>query len=232
MRTAASTSLTVSPSKSRLAGEHLVQHDTEGPDVRALVDRAPARLLGRHVRGGAEDDARGRAGVGECRGLREVRRGARRRIGRVRLGEAEVEHLDLAVGRELHVRGLEVAVDDALLVRGLERLGDLARDRDRFVDGDRPALEPLCQVLALDQLHREQMSARPVGLRDLLEGIQLRDVRVVQRGEQLRLALEAGEAVGVGGKGRRQQLERHLAAELRVGGAVHLAHPAGADRRR
>jgi hypothetical protein len=43
------------------------------------------------------------------------------------LGQAEVEHLDLAVGRHLHLRGLQVAVDDALLVGSLERLGDLLR---------------------------------------------------------------------------------------------------------
>jgi len=39
----------------RLAGEHLVEEHPEGPDVGALVDRLAARLLGRHVGGGAED---------------------------------------------------------------------------------------------------------------------------------------------------------------------------------
>ena len=59
------------------------------------------------------------------------------------LGEAEVGHLHLAVGRQLDVRGLQVAVDDAVLVGLLERLGDLLRDRDRLVHGDRAALQPL-----------------------------------------------------------------------------------------
>ncbi len=39
------------------AGEHLVEHDAERPDVGAAVDRSAGRLLGRHVGGGAEDDA-------------------------------------------------------------------------------------------------------------------------------------------------------------------------------
>ena len=51
-----------------------------------------------------------------------------------RLRQAEVEHLHRAVGADLDVRGLQIAMDDALLVRGFERLGDLLRDRQRFVD--------------------------------------------------------------------------------------------------
>ena len=47
------------PRPSRLetppAGQHLVEHAAECPDVRALVDRLPARLLRAHVGGRAED---------------------------------------------------------------------------------------------------------------------------------------------------------------------------------
>ena len=49
----------------RAAGEHLVEHAAERPDVGAAIHRLPARLLRRHVGGGAEDDA----------GLRHGRRG-------------------------------------------------------------------------------------------------------------------------------------------------------------
>jgi hypothetical protein len=39
-------------------------------------------------------------------------------------------------------------MNDALLVRRFERLGNLLRDRQRFVDGDRPARDALRQILA------------------------------------------------------------------------------------
>ena len=54
---------------------------------------------------------------------------------------------------------------------------------------------------------------------------------MIERGEDLRLALEAGEAVGIGGEGRWQELEGDVAVEPRVARAVDLAHAAGADCR-
>src|SRR6185295_18991707 len=39
------------------AGEALAEHAAQGPDVRALVDRPPARLLRAHVGDRAEDRA-------------------------------------------------------------------------------------------------------------------------------------------------------------------------------
>jgi DNA-binding TFAR19-related protein (PDSD5 family) len=220
----------------RLAGEelaareHLVEHDAEGPDVRALVDRLAPGLLGRHVRGRAEDQAGGRAGVREGGGLREVGAGARHRVDHVRLGEPEVENLDLAVRRQLDVGRLEVAVDDAALVSLLERLGDLPRDRSGLVERDRSALQPLREVLALHQLHGEEVGGRAVGERRGLEAVDVCDVRVVERGEKPGFALEAGEALRVLPQLRRQHLDRDLALELRVGGAIHLAHAARAQR--
>jgi hypothetical protein len=41
--------------KGSAAGEHLVDHAPESPDVAALVRRQPLRLLGRHVRRCAEN---------------------------------------------------------------------------------------------------------------------------------------------------------------------------------
>ena len=173
------------------AGEHLVEHQAERPDVRALVDELSFRLLGRHVGGGAEDDAHLREG-GRREGRREgrVRRGGRG--GRGSLGEAEIEHLDGAVGAELDVRRFQIAMDDAGLVRGFERLGHLLRDRQRLVDRDGAARDALREILALDQLHHERADAGR-----LFDAVQLRDVRMIERGERLRLALEPHEAIGV-----------------------------------
>jgi hypothetical protein len=70
-------------------------------------------------------------------------------------------------------------------VRGLERLGDLPGDGEGLVEGERPALQPLGEVLALDELHDEGADAAR-----LLEAVDRGDVRVLQLGQDLRLALE------------------------------------------
>ena len=122
-------------------------------------------------------------------------------------------------------------MDDALLVRLLEGFGDLLRDLEGLADRDRPALQALGEVLAGGELHGEEVSGRPVGERRALEAVDVGDARVVEGGEDLRLALEAGQPIGIGGEGLGKQLDRDVAAELRVRGPVHLAHPPGAEGR-
>ncbi len=81
------------------------------------------------------------------------------------------------------------------------------------------------------------------GLDELvLSGIKDRRVRIlmrittfgrkfdVPRGERLRLALEPLPVVGIGGKQRRQDLERDAAVEARVFGHEDLAHPTFPER--
>ena len=53
---------------------------------------------------------------------------------------------------------------------------------------------------------------------------------MVERREQLRLALEAGETLRISCHLRRQHLDCDVAAEFRVGRPVHLAHPARSQR--
>jgi hypothetical protein len=79
-------------------------------------------------------------------------------------------------------------------------------------DGNRSSREALLEVLALDELEREEGLA--VGL---LEPVDRGGVRVVERGEQIRLALEAPEPLGVLRDLGRQDLDRHVAVEVRVG---------------
>ena len=52
----------------------------------------------------------------------------------------------------------------------------------------------------------------------------LRDVRVIEAGEDLRLPLEPGEAIRVIGKGDGEDLQRDLAVKLGVGGLPDLVH--------
>ena len=129
-----------------------------------LSTALPARLLGRHVGGGAENHPRPRHR--RRRDRRRPRVARRHRAGRLhRLGEPEVQHLHRAVGADFDVRGFQIAMNDPLLVRGFERVRDLLRDRQGFVDRDRAARDPLREVLALDELHHERAhtpdSSRP-----------------------------------------------------------------------
>ena len=125
----------------RRAGQHLVEHAAERPDVGALVDhavRAPARgsctARSRAARRLCVSPIVASAGASELGSLPCARRP----------GEAEVEHLHAPVGRDLDVGRLEIAMHDAALVRRLERLDQLARDaRPRRRSADRvvqPAL--------------------------------------------------------------------------------------------
>ena len=149
------------------------------------------------------------------------------RAGRVhRFRQPEVEHLHRAVGADLDVRGLQIAMDDALLVRGFERLGDLLRDRQRFVEWNRAARDALRQVLALDEFHHQGGDVRR-----FLEAVDRRDVRMVEGREDFGFALKAREAIGIAGHRGGQHLDRDRPLQIRVGRAIDLAHAAGADLR-
>jgi hypothetical protein len=71
-------------------------------------------------------------------------------------------------------------VNDAALVRGFERLGNLLRDLKGLSDGHRPATQPLRQILALDKLENQESGAV-----DLLEAVNARDIRVIERREDV-----------------------------------------------
>jgi hypothetical protein len=118
-------------------------------------------------------------------------------------------------------------MDDSLLVRRLECLGDLLRDRQRRVNGNRPLRDPIGERGPLDQLHDQCVEAARI-----LEAIDLRDVRMVERRKELRFPTEPCEAVGIVGQGGQQDLDRDKAIQRRITGAVDISHPARADERR
>ena len=212
------------------AGEHLEDDTAQRPDVGAPVHALATRLLGAHVGGAAENDARLRR-----RRRRHGRRHRERCRGSVRsshiawfsqLGETEVQHLHTAIGAELDVGRLQVPVNDAAVVGGFKRLRNLARDRQRLVKGHRSLLDAIRERGAFDELHDE----RP-GRTSLLEAVDLGDVRMVERCEQLGLALEPRQPLRIAGESIEQDFDCHLAIQAGVARAVDLAHPAGAERR-
>ncbi len=112
-------------------------------------------------------------------------------------------------------------MDDADFVRSTEAFGDLPSDGKRLVDRKRAAGNAVGQRLALDEFHHQGA---------ILDSVDLRDVRVVERSEHLRLALEARQALRVGSKEVGQDLDRDLAVQARVARSIHLTHAARAQR--
>ena len=153
--------------------------------------------------------------------------GAARRPRPLDLREAEVEDLGLPARGHEDVRGLEVAVDDPLRVGRLEGVRDLGPQVEERAELERPLADPLRERLPLQQLHGDEVLA--LVLVDRVHGA---DAGVVEGRGGAGLALEARERVRVLGQLRGQELERDVAAELRVLGLVHDAHAPAAELRR
>ena len=121
--------------KRRPRRQHLAQHAAERPDVGPLVDRlarVPARDSCR--RPCPRIDAFSCSVDGDRRHLRQVVSDPSSQTPSPARSRAPSTR---AVRRDLDVGRFQIAVDDALLVRRFERLGDLARDRERLRDRQR-----------------------------------------------------------------------------------------------
>ena len=187
-----------------LASEELEHHQAERVQIAAHRGLLSAQLFRRHVRGRAGDRA-----VVFVVGERE----------------SEVHDLRLAARVDHDVGRLQVAMQDPFRVRGHQTRRDAARDVDRFVFGESTdAPQQLREVFAVDVLHRDEVLPFPVD--DVVDAadVRMRDLAtethfIVQSAEEDRVAREAG------GK----ELQRDRLVELRVVGAIDLAHAAGAE---
>ncbi len=106
-------------------------------------------------------------------------------------------------------------MDDATLVSDIECIDNLARDRHRLRRWHWPPHDAIGERRPLDQLHHQRV---------VLDAVDGGDIRMIEGGEDLRLAREARQPGRIRGQGGRDQLDRNVASELGVGGAIHLAH--------
>ena len=120
--------------------------------------------------------------------------------------------------------GLHVAVHDALAVRRRKRRGDLIQDRRRSRRLERPRLEQGLDAAAAEEPHDEVG-----GIRLSPVVVERDDVRVLEPGDDLRLALEPAHEVRVVRELGWHRLDRDLASDLRLGRAVDDAERALAD---
>jgi hypothetical protein len=103
--------------------------------------------------------------------------------------------------------------------------GELSCHRQRFVNRDRATSDSFRVVLPGHELHREG-----VQVARLFESEDLRDVRMIQRGEGPGFALEASQSIGIVADGVREDFDGYLPTEGRVGRTIDFAHAARPDR--
>src|SRR5262249_45355336 len=108
----------------------------------------------------------------------------------------------------------------------LQRLGDLSADAQSLSRLERRLAQPFGKRGTRHQLENQKVNAAR-----LLESVDRRDVGMIQGSQQPRLALEPCQPLRIARKGLRQNLDRHVASEHGIGGAVHLPHAALAQFR-
>ena len=81
---------------------------------------------------------------------------ARRTAERRNLRQAEVQNLGVAALCHEDVGGLDVAVDDAFAVRGIESVGNLNSQRQKHLQVQRPARDPVLQGHAIEIFHGDE----------------------------------------------------------------------------
>lgn len=196
-----------------LAREHLVEHDAGRIEVASPVDVLALRLLGREVRGGAEDGSGLRDGA--CR----VGDGT---------GDTEVHDLDRVFRRDHDVSGLDVAVYDSGAVRVLERGEDARHVLVNLGVGERGARHDVAELLPLDVLHDDVRDNKLVpvcaneGVLARVEDSDDRGVRHASGG--LGLLPEARTEVRLTGELRIEELDGDAAAEALIGPEIDLSH--------
>jgi hypothetical protein len=197
------------------------KHAAERPDVGTFIDDLTSRLLGTHVRRGAENHAFIRPIDRD--GERVFQVGGRPLAPRFR--QPEIEHLHDTVGRDGDVGGLQIAMDDSFVVSRFQRIGDLARDCQRFRYLQPTRAQTVRQRLALDELEDE-----PVTLVTMLDSVDSGYVRMIESREHTRLPVEPRAALGIGHEDIGQNLDRHIAAEGDVARPVDISRPAACDQ--
>ena len=114
--------------------------------------------------------------------------------------------IDLAVWRHLGVGRFEIAVNDALLVGGFKGVNHLPRDWQGIAERERPACDQIRERLALDELQDD--AGQTISL---LQPVHRRDVGMIERRQELRLALKPRQPIGV----LRESFGQHLTATSR-----------------
>ena len=191
-------------------GHQLVQQHAERELIRTRVHRVAAQHFRRHVAGRAAHAPRP-GQHGEAVAVLESR-------------EAEIDHLDAAVGGVHHVFRLQVTVDDPMCVRRRQSTRDVARYGQDFVDGDGAPPQRFAQRASGHVLADEVQVAV-----ELLEREDRCDAGMRQGSGGHRLPPQTRAEPVVVNELRRQRLDRHRPIEAGVASEIDDAHPASPE---
>ena len=108
-------------------------------------------------------------------------------------------------------------MDDALLMRGLQRFGDLLCNWQRFIERKGTLGDAIRKRRPVDQLHHERRRACGV-----LNAINVRNGRMIERSEQVRLTLGPREPLAIVGECVGQDFQRDVAPEFGVPRPIDL----------
>ncbi len=128
-------------------------------------------------------------------------------------------------------------MDDASLVRVFQGFGDLEQNILGFGGGNGALRIFSIAHNGLTPVRFDAIGERRAGhqLHDqstVFDAVDGGDAGVIERRQHAGFALKAGQTFGIAGDGRGENLDGDVALELRVEGAVHLAHAALADHRK
>jgi hypothetical protein len=127
------------------------------------------------------------------------------------------------------VRGLQIAVNDSVAVGVVDGHGRVAKHGDLLAQGDRALAAPLGQLLALDELHRNEAAAvDDAGLIDADDLRMLGQVRAQSRFSDEALFFER-RFLGIAVEAAQKHLEGDPAVELGVFGFIDDAHAAAPE---
>ena len=126
-----------------------------------------------------------------------------------------------AVTCDHDVVGLQIAVHDPGGVSLCKAFGDVLQMSQQLFEIRLLAMNFLAQRDAVDEFHCDEMCA--IAFANL---VNVRNVRVIERGGGSRLLLEAPHSILTGCELTRENLQRSFAMEARVFAEMHLTHSA------
>src|SRR5262249_41624385 len=105
------------------------------------------------------------------------------------------------------------------LMSSFQRFGDLRRYRQCFINQDRTTSQSFLKSLSVHQFHHDALLRGGI-----FESVDLGNIRMVHRSEQLSFTLEPSETFRIAGQVMRQKLQSNIALQLDIVRAEHHTH--------